>query len=294
MNDVDLIWECYLNILKESDDTDELTEELKNSFRDVSLNGEYWDMDGHIQYADGDIGDFNHEAIAINHAFGMICGMVGFNIDNEYSNIDDLLEYLTDEYNWDSEETKEKFIELLDNHEKEQAILLVIGDTPENSELLDVALDNGDARKYAIEKWDWIAIRGNSIEMKHLTRDNLIGLHGVITEIMNIEDFDYKIKEHLEDLLKNDEYFEPLKSMDMNNLLEYIENEIITFGVSTYTGKSYEVTLKDLKTGNVSGLAHDPNKTKGKLIIHPDLHKDVHSDIDYYKHKPIGDSVEYK
>jgi hypothetical protein len=132
--------------------------------------------------------------------------------------------------------------------------------------------------------------------MQNLTRDNLKRLANVLEEAIEIEGFYDGLKSDVEEFLRNntDEIFEPLKTMDTDTLTDFIIDNVIEFGVSTYTGKSYTVTLNDLKKGNVMGLAHDPNKTKGKIVMHPDLHKDVSSPIDYYKSKPLGDSVSYK
>ena len=33
------------------------------------IRGEYWIVDGSVEFADGDVGDYNHEAIATNHVF---------------------------------------------------------------------------------------------------------------------------------------------------------------------------------------------------------------------------------
>jgi hypothetical protein len=295
MNDEKFIWESYINILRESEGfNEEIIEALKDEFSNEGINGEYWDQNGSLVYADGDIGDFNHEAIAIQSALGLIVNEIGMYSD-EFG-FDDIISYLKEEYDWDSEELKDKFIELCDNSEEDDAVLMVIGDTPENRELLNIAQGVGDARKFAVEKWDWIAIRGNSIEMQNLTRDNLKRLANVLEEVVDIEGFYDKLKSDVVSFLRNnqDEIFEPVKSMDDDALTDFVLNNAITFGISTYTGKSYTVTLNDLEKGNVMGLTQDPNKTKGKLIMHPDLHKDVSSPVDYYKNKPMGDSFNYK
>lgn len=290
--DRDNIYNRY--ILKEQNlfDDPELLEALQDEFYNIGIRGEYWDQDGYLIYADGDVGDFNHEAIAEQHAIGLLASQVpGFNSETENLSVDDIINFITDEYEWESEELKNKFFELIENYDKEEALLLIIGDTPDNRELL-----SSDYRKLAVEKWDWIAIRGNSIEMKELSRDNLKRLANVLEEALEIEGIKYSLENKIKSFLRNNEneIFDILKNMDVNTLSDFILDNVITFGVSTYTGKSYTVTLNDLKKGNVMGLTHDPNKTKGKLIMHPDLHKDVSSPVDYYKNKPIGDSYKYR
>ena len=35
----------------------------------TEIKGEYWIYDGNVDFADGDVGDYNHESIAMSHVF---------------------------------------------------------------------------------------------------------------------------------------------------------------------------------------------------------------------------------
>ena len=38
----------------------------------TEIKGEYWIYDGNVDFADGDVGDYNHESIAMSHVFNKL------------------------------------------------------------------------------------------------------------------------------------------------------------------------------------------------------------------------------
>jgi len=50
-----------------------LSEFSKKLFRESSVRGEFWIMDSHVSFADGDIGDMNHNGYVIDHVRRTFC-----------------------------------------------------------------------------------------------------------------------------------------------------------------------------------------------------------------------------
>jgi hypothetical protein len=130
-----------------------------------SVEGEYWiDDSGDVQYADGDIGDLNHEGIAIETAQGMISGGGDENWE-EFKNqlaqrvYQNRLSATTDagERQTLTDDFEDDPLSFIDEDALEQEGI--------DLELFQVA--NGrapDARTYAMKTWGWKKVIGQDVE----------------------------------------------------------------------------------------------------------------------------------
>jgi hypothetical protein len=132
---------------------------------ELKIRGEYWISNGQLQYADGDIGDYNHEYFAIQHIFSEYQSEIenlaenhNIEIDNFYGevnheNLSELLHQIHD-----------VLIEKESISEKE-AWELIRKELGCNEKALAILLGGGDARLYVMEYENWIAVRSNNVEL---------------------------------------------------------------------------------------------------------------------------------
>lgn len=138
------------------------------------IRGEYWIQDGYVQFADGDIGDFNHELIAIHHFASKYIDQL---IDLAYELGVDLEEFRRDEEHpaGDAETIRNNIVSAVENKEIEW----VLPDGADAGDSVDEYIKNTinidddeydcifggcDARLMVMEKEGWIAVRSNNVE----------------------------------------------------------------------------------------------------------------------------------
>lgn len=98
------------------------------------LRGEWWIIDGSASYADGDIGNMNHEAYVIEHVRCDIADKCGMQYESEgWTEWDEIVREITDEHGVTEEE-------------------------------LDIASGNGDARQYGLEVLGWKRVVDGTVE----------------------------------------------------------------------------------------------------------------------------------
>jgi hypothetical protein len=136
------------------------------------IRGEYWIIDGFVDFADGDVGDRNHEGIAIDH-------IVSQYADDVASLAEDLVDqevlepgnYEVDHYGEVDYEAFETVINLIwttltdkmmDQLSAEQYIMESLNCDEETFYTL---LNRGDPRLYVMKRMGWIAVRGNNVEL---------------------------------------------------------------------------------------------------------------------------------
>ena len=157
------------------------------------IRGEYWIQDGHVEFADEDIGDTNHEMIANNHVLYQYVDAI-INLADEmeidtskvhhYGDIDS--EAVSQILGEIEEKLDEEGLSIDARHAK---IMQDIGCN--NKEAYDILWGGGNGRLYVMKYEGWIAIRGNNIELfgyDDRKRMNLV--HGIseILENESIED----------------------------------------------------------------------------------------------------------
>ena len=141
--------------------------------REGIVQGEYWIFDdGSVHYCDGDVGDVNHEAYALQHAQMKVLDRMNIDSDIEYLDRNEMLARIARQFEHDAPgEIRERAqaeqwdeFDIADWMAKEHKV---------DAHLLDAAFDRGDIRQYAMRHWGWHALRGDTAETWEITPESL-------------------------------------------------------------------------------------------------------------------------
>lgn len=207
----------------------------------TKIRGEYWIQDGRVDFADGDVGDQNHEMVALNH------------IASEH--LDDLFDY-AEELGLDIEEfdrygesvwgTAAEILNAIFQALLERGVASIkiaewiVKRLGIKMEVYKMLGGGGDPRLYVIKNEGWIAVRSNNIELygydANKKRQLAQGLEDILDE-EGVEDSD----EHIE------------------------------FSVYDHkTRRSFDATLADIKNTNSFARPQQlPNTTYNKPLFVP-------------------------
>lgn len=190
---------------------------------DVLIAGEYWIIDGSVDFADGGISDKNHEYIAREY------------LVLQYQ---DLIEQLAEKYGVPYEDAfsygevdliqVEDVILGIEEALKDRGVrnaTEVLERKFGDSEVVSILKGGGDARQYAMDHYGWIAVRGNNVELSGYDYDRQQEIAGGIWDILEGEGFD-------------------TDNIDPSNV------ELSVYDHAT--GRSWYVTLQDLEQPQVS------------------------------------------
>jgi len=254
------------------DDEEEIEEEIEP----IYLKGEYWfDDSGTAMYADGDVGDMNHEAYVQQYCVGSVLSQFDIHDDSEYPSLetheDEILEQIVDNLNIEDEEKKYLELEELKNDPASAIIDYLEKNNFENaSDTVFIAYGSSrDAREFAIKNWGWSRVHGKHIEVQTLNSETLRNVKRGIENALEQEGQVYS---------KEDE----------------IAAELAEYFISTYTGKRYSIKLGDMSNpDNISDL--EPIIQSGKTAAGEQLRNlDLKSMNSYYQDKGvIGDSFKH-
>lgn len=193
------------------------------------IRGEYWIVDGRVDFADGDIGDQNHEMVALNAVAS--------------DHIDALVDYAEELGVEDMPNTDEPFpaaSELIGSiHfalvEKGVPSVHVAGYVVKrlgtNMEVYKMLGGGGDARLHMMKTDGWIAVRSNNVELYGYDQDKRKSL-----------------ADGIEDILDQEGVEEPDEDIELS-LYDH------------RTGRSSDVTLADIKGANPMRPKTIPNTT---------------------------------
>jgi hypothetical protein len=151
------------------------------------IRGEYWYDGDMLHYADGDIGDQNHEGIAVEHVVSMYVDEIAelaeeLELDFEgISNYDQV--YTEDVYSL-IQSISEKLQESMSEQEADKYIMNQIGADEETYLIL---LGFGDPRLYAMKRLNWIAVRSNNVEVYGYDIQKQKEVADALNEIMDVE-----------------------------------------------------------------------------------------------------------
>lgn len=177
----------------------------------MSIQGEYWiDNNGHVQYADGDIGDQNHEGLAIHH------------VANEFiSNIISLAEELEVKHNLDEYETNpDEIAELLHELEAHTTREYIQNYIKANNAAYEILKGKGDAVGYCIKYEGWMAVRSMNIQLYGFDNQKRHALFNGLQEILEQEGVEEGNDDQLEFAMHD------LKSMRSSYItLQDLENQ---------------------------------------------------------------------
>jgi hypothetical protein len=145
----------------------------------AAVRGEWWIVDGRAQYADGDVGDYNHEAMAIEAAQMILKDeMLKDPVLQQAANI--IFGEQGNYDSWDPIATRSYLLDWADGamsngelteDEADDIYAAIANRTGVDRETIDVAMggDHEDARNFAMKKWGWKRLAGKTVEMWTMT-----------------------------------------------------------------------------------------------------------------------------
>jgi hypothetical protein len=146
------------------------------------IRGEYWITDSGVWFADGDVGDMNHEMYAVDHARRKILDAIGGNSEADFMDEDtfrDLMIEALEDKGVVVEDSRD-WIKIAENY----LSTAYPGDRAIQA-IFRAACGFGDARDVAVEHFGWIWCRGNNLST--WTYDRELLLSGV-SEVIEQED----------------------------------------------------------------------------------------------------------
>ncbi len=187
------------------------------------IRGEYWITPDGLFFADGDIGDTNHEGFVLQHARYHVANSLGIDLDGESDDdsFDIALEKEFGDDFSDYEDGTESFVRLKLKENFSGAELA------KELKMLDAAFDRVDLRAFAMREWGWVWVRGDRATAWTLDKDQLENIASGVGDILDEENSAEPDSEEL------------------------TENEIDIS--SEKTGKSFSITFADLEARNFSG-----------------------------------------
>ena len=170
---------------------------------EILVSDEYWfDEYGSTMYANGDVGDMNHETHVEQLVTGTILGYFNLEI-GDFGSFDlrdyeeKILEVLLDDID---EEKQEEYLEEFYDDPDKFIVDYIVRTFNEPKEKIEKMLNIRDARAYAIEEWGWSRVHGNSIEVNRLTQKQLKLVSRGIWNALDEEGKIFKTKDEVENL----------------------------------------------------------------------------------------------
>jgi len=140
--------------------------------KEAALNGEWWIIDGYAQFADGDIGDLNHEGAAIQSARGSILGDLGSIEDADFIDWDAFREKTCHEFIEKSSQYDD-LTEEYENNPVEFFWQYICKPNGVERPVFEMAEDMCDIRAVAMQHWGHKRMVGTVIETYTLTPQDL-------------------------------------------------------------------------------------------------------------------------
>lgn len=234
----------------------------ERAYRRLDNIGEWWiDRDGQAEFADGDIGDYNHERLAMSSALG-----IHDESPYEYSRIsddqmvdavrelpEDVQAELLDDYGASSPEElvaehiggdKQQFLE-------EGMVDLFDGDINPTSMLAGIIMDadldalkwfqenpSKDARDWAMENENWIRVQNKNFQLYTYDDDARDRIIEFLHEVMEEDDLEFNIA----------------------------RRQSVTVEESRPDGQMFEIELKDLVAPKVTPARSTADVLRSKLL----------------------------
>lgn len=199
------------------------------------IRGEYWIVDGDVQFADGDIGDYTHEGLAIEHVFSQWS-------DTIYSLAQDYEIEFEEDGHYDGVNTEQiselinEILEVIKNTQQGNPDAILMQQMGIDQDAYTVISGYGNAMEYVMKNEGWIAVRGDSVDLFGFDNQKKQSLINGLYEIFEQEGIDVNDPE---------------------------ENEV-EFQISDHkTNKYYYVSLEDILNPQPTVRPQQPINTKG-------------------------------
>ena len=169
--------------------------------------GEFWiDETGFATFADGNIGDFNHEGLALQTIRCRILNSIGADFDDSICDDDFYTNLIQKELELEEEPSV---------WTAEKAILKRLEeDKDPEYELIKRLVNSKDPRETVINEFGWIWVKGNWAGFKEINQESLKRLSQGFQEIVNDEEDVEGIEVTLRVFNENKEY-----SISLNDIL---------------------------------------------------------------------------
>lgn len=136
-----------------------------------ALSGEWWIIGGNAQYADGDIGDYNHEGMAIEYAQQSIMDGEGDWDEWKVKAATNMFQKAMMQAN--TPELKQQVQAKWDEDGGEEFLMDALREKGIDNETYQVAEMMGDPREWAIKTLGWKRLQGNNIETYNISASDL-------------------------------------------------------------------------------------------------------------------------
>lgn len=173
----------------------------------LTIRGEYWIIDGSPNYADGDIGDTNHEGYALNHLRRLVLEAVDIDPGDDYDwdeLVKDIPQALNEALDLGLEPIGEGLADMVEAGDVCDELGKFTTQLNLDPEDLEQAFERAgqDVRDYMSRKHGWIICHGNRFGVWHLTRDAAKQIEEAVGDILfeenGLEDGDPDIDAELE------------------------------------------------------------------------------------------------
>jgi hypothetical protein len=181
------------------------------------VNGEWWIIGGNALYADGDIGDINHEGVVLDKICRDIFDILNINCNDEYIDfkayIPDIEEAIKEEYpKYDS--YKHSYFDFI------KKILIKNGyENKKATETVNCLRGNEAIREYGCKYFGWKRVLQNSVQTYDITMNDRKEIYDGIYDILS-EDHDVwtdnQIKIYLE-IIKTKQNLADISLADLIN-----------------------------------------------------------------------------
>lgn len=215
---------------------------------------EYWIQDGQAVGADGDVGDYNHEAMVIEAVQYKI--MDGYNdelgweswkelmtreiVEEKIEKLKQKLKFLQNET--ETQDIEKKIEELQEifldpSYYAYQILLENLDEINATEEELDIAEGHGDARKYGMEHYGWKRVENRNVETWKMNKSELHyiaeGLYDIYDE--QIENMKFNIYVYNPQVYYLDVPWDIINEVNLLKLREY--NSFTRFSNSNWYKK---------------------------------------------------------
>lgn len=155
----------------------------------LTIRGEYWIVDGSVNYADGDVGDTNHEGYALDHLRRLVLGAVDIDPGDDYDweeLLKDIPQALNEALDLGLEPIGEGLADIVEAGDVCDELAKFTNQLALDPEDLDQAFERAaeDVRTYMSRKYGWIVCHRNRFAVWHLTRDAVKQIEEAVGDIL--------------------------------------------------------------------------------------------------------------
>jgi hypothetical protein len=160
-------------------------------YRNNPLRGEWWIQDGSAIFADGDVGDMNHEGYARDFVVRQLLDFMDIDVEDEYAG--ELRDHKKEIIAWLENEGVEWDASEISWDDAAMTYLWQISKSnwanqKHFTDAWETAQGSNDAREYGLKYLNWQRVHGNNIQTWKMDESTMRSISGGISDIMNQDD----------------------------------------------------------------------------------------------------------